>query len=73
MNTQAPKAGRGALNPRQKGNSMKTYVLIIFYNDGTMTTDFFTNLETAECYLEAAREKNLIAMIYQKMAQYTEQ
>lgn len=61
-----PKTGR-------KERTMKSYILITFYRDGTMRTDFFTKLEIAERYLKEAREKNLEAMIYQKMTQYMEQ
>ncbi len=52
---------------------MKTYILITFFDDGTMRTDFFTKLEVAERYLKEARAKNQMAMIYQKMTQYMEQ
>ena len=51
---------------------MKTYVLITFLDDGTMRTDFFTKLEVAERYLQEARSKNQVAMIYRKMEEYME-
>ena len=51
---------------------MRSYVLITFLEDGTTRTEFFGKLEVVERFLKEAREKNLVAMIYQKMNEFME-